>query len=110
MSALQIELQWSCCRFLLVIQDKSAVKMRNSKGCFGSDVVARSIRSHMTQLELFRMQTLTSQPRSSGWLSQPWGNWQWQQLATAADSWIFIDSRTQTRAECNHPLDASMHF
>jgi len=32
----------------------------------------------------------TSQPRSSGWLSQPWGHWQWQQLATAADSWIFI--------------------
>jgi len=25
--ALQIELQWSCCRSLLVIQEKSAVKM-----------------------------------------------------------------------------------
>jgi len=46
---------------------------------------------------------------SSGWLSQPWGHWQWQ-LATAADSWIFIDSRTQTRAECKHPVDAYMHF
>ena len=60
--------------------------------------------------KLFSMQTLPSQPRSSGWLSQPWGHWQWQQLATAADSWIFIDSRTQTRAECKHPVHASMHF
>jgi len=25
--------------------------MKNAKGCFGSDVVARSIRSHMTQLD-----------------------------------------------------------
>jgi len=31
-------------------------------------------------------------------------------LATTADSWIFVDSRTQTRAECKHPVDASMHF
>ena len=46
-----IELQWSCCRFLLVIQEKSAEKMKNAKGCFSSDVVARSIRSHMTQLD-----------------------------------------------------------
>jgi len=28
-SALQIEVQWSWCRFLLVIQEKSAVKMKN---------------------------------------------------------------------------------
>jgi len=25
---------------------------------------------------LFSIQTLASQPRSSGWLSQPWGHWQ----------------------------------
>jgi len=25
--------------------------MKNAKGCFGGDVVARSIRSHMTQLD-----------------------------------------------------------
>jgi len=25
--------------------------MKNAKGCFGNDVVARSIRSHMTQLD-----------------------------------------------------------
>ena len=60
--------------------------------------------------KLFSMQTLASQPRSSGWLLQPWGHWQWQQLATAVDSWIFVDSRTQTRAEYKHPVDASMHF
>jgi len=30
-----------------------AVK-KNAKGCFGSDVVARSIRSHMTQLDTCR--------------------------------------------------------
>ena len=60
--------------------------------------------------KLCSMQTLASQPRSSGWLSQPWGHWQWQQLAVAADSWIFVDSRTQTRAECKHPVDASMQF
>jgi len=28
--------------------------MKNAKGCFGSDVVARSIRSHMTQLDTRR--------------------------------------------------------
>ena len=60
--------------------------------------------------KLFSVQTLASQPRSSGWLSQPWGHWQWQQLTTAANSWIFVDSRTQTRAECKHPVDTSMHF
>jgi len=38
--------------------------------------------------KLFSMQTLASQPRPSDWLSQPWGHWQWQQLATAAHSWI----------------------
>ena len=30
-SALQIKLQWSCCRFLLVIQEKSAVKNEKRK-------------------------------------------------------------------------------
>jgi len=60
--------------------------------------------------KLVSMQTPANQPRSSGWLSQPWGHWQWQQLATAADSRIFIDSGTQTRAECKHPVDASTHF
>ena len=35
-SALQIELQWSCCRFLLVTQEKSTVK--NENDCFCSDV------------------------------------------------------------------------
>ena len=64
------------------------------------------IEEHRTS-QLFSMQTLASQPRSSGWLSQPWGHWQWQQLATAAYSWIFIDSRTQTRAESRHPVYAS---
>ena len=38
--------------------------------------------------------TLASQPRLSGWLSQPWGHWRWQQSAMAADTWIFVDSRT----------------
>jgi len=33
-SALQIELQWSCCRFLLVIQEKSAVKNEKRDGLF----------------------------------------------------------------------------
>jgi len=28
--------------------------MKNAKGCFGSDVVARSIRSHLTQLDTRR--------------------------------------------------------
>jgi len=41
----KIELQWSCCRFLLIIQEKSATKMKNAKGCF--------VRSHMTQLYTF---------------------------------------------------------
>jgi len=49
----KIELQWSCCRFLLIIQEKSATKMKNAKGCFGSEIVAGSIRSHMTQLYTF---------------------------------------------------------
>jgi len=31
-------------------------------------------------------------------------------LRSVADSWIFIDSRTQTRAECKHPINASTHF
>jgi len=65
----------------------------------------KSYRRASNVTKLFSMQTLASQPRSSGWLSKPWGHWQWQ-LATAADSWIFIDSRTQTRAECKHPVDA----
>jgi len=51
-----------------------------------------------------------SQTRSRGWHSQPWGYLQWQQLVMAADSSLSIDSRTQTRAECKHPVDASMHF
>jgi len=51
--------------------------------------------------------TLASQSRSWGWHSQPWGHWQWQQLAKAADSSISIGSRTQTRAESKHPVDAS---
>ena len=33
---------------------KALWKMKNAKGCFGSDVVARSIRSHMTQLDTRR--------------------------------------------------------
>ena len=70
----------------------------------------KSYRRASNVTKLFSMQTLASQPRSSGWLSQPWGHWQWQQLATPADSWIFVDSRTQTRAECKHPVDAFMHF
>jgi len=53
-SALQAERQWSCCRFLLVTQVKSAMKNGKAKGCFGSDVVARSICSHMTQLDTRR--------------------------------------------------------
>ena len=28
----------------------------------------------------------------------------------AADSWILADSRIQTKDECKHPFDASMHF
>ena len=70
----------------------------------------KSYRRASNVTKLCSMQTLASQPRSPGWLSQPWGHWQWQQLATAADSWIFVDSRTQTGAECKHPVDASMHF
>jgi len=31
-------------------------------------------------------------------------------MVAAIGSWIFIDSRTQTRAECKHPVDASMYF
>jgi len=54
-SALHIELQWLRCRFLLVTQEKSSVKrMKHSKGCFGSDVVARRMRSHMTLLDTRR--------------------------------------------------------
>jgi len=33
-SALQIKLQWSCCRFFLVIQEKNAVKNEKRKGLF----------------------------------------------------------------------------
>jgi len=69
----------------------------------------KSYRRALNVTKLFGMQTLASQPRSLGWLSQPWGHWQCQQLA-AADSWIFVDSRTQTRAECKHPIYASMQF
>ena len=29
--------------------EKRCEKMKNAKGCFGSDVVVRSVRSHMTQ-------------------------------------------------------------
>ena len=32
-------------------EEKRCKKMKNAKGCFGSDVVARNIRSHMTQLD-----------------------------------------------------------
>jgi len=53
-SALQIELQWSCCKFLLVTQVKTLWKKKNAKGCFGSYVVALRIRSHMTQLDTRR--------------------------------------------------------
>ena len=31
--------------------EKRCKKMKNAKGCLGSDVVARNIRSHMTQLD-----------------------------------------------------------
>jgi len=41
-------------QLLMVSHEKSAVRMKNAKGCFGSDVVARSIRSHMTQLDTCR--------------------------------------------------------
>ena len=70
----------------------------------------KSYRRASNVTKLCSMQTLASQPRSSVWLLQPWGHWQWQQLAPTADSWIFVDSRTQTRAECKHPVDASMQF
>ena len=70
----------------------------------------KSYRRASNITKLFNIPTLAIQPRSSGWLSQPWGHWQWQQLATAADSWIFIDPRTQTRAECKHAVDTAMHF
>jgi len=33
-NTLQIELQWSCYKFLLVTQEKSAAKKKNAKGCF----------------------------------------------------------------------------
>jgi len=42
-----IKLQWCCCRYLLVIQEKSAVKKWKTQKAVA--VVARSIRSHMTQ-------------------------------------------------------------
>jgi len=70
----------------------------------------KSYRRASNVTKLFSLQTLARQPRSSGWLSQPRGRWQWQQLAAAVDSWIFIDSKTQTRAECKHPIDASVQF
>jgi len=70
----------------------------------------KSYRRASNVTKLFSLQTLASQSTSSGWLSQPWAHSQWQQLATAADSWIFVDSRIQTRAECKHPVDASVHF
>ena len=44
----------------------------------------KSYRRASNVTKLCSMQTLASQPRSSGWLSQPWDHWQWQQLATAA--------------------------
>ena len=31
--------------------EKRCKKMKNAKGCFGSNVVARNIRSHLTQLD-----------------------------------------------------------
>ena len=34
--------------------EKRCEKMKNAKGCFGGDVVARSIRNHMTQLDTHR--------------------------------------------------------
>jgi len=70
----------------------------------------KSCRSASNVTMLVGLQTLASQPRSSGWLSQPRGHWHLWTLATAADSWVFIDWRTQTRAECKHPIDASMYF
>jgi len=58
----------------------------------------QSYRRASNVTKLFSAHTLASQRKSSGCLSQPWGHWQWQQLATAADSWIFVDSRTQTQS------------
>ena len=58
----------------------------------------KSYRRASNVTKLFSMQTLASQPRSSGCLSQPWGRWQWQQLATAADSWIFIDFKNTNQS------------
>ena len=40
----------------------------------------KSYRRASNVTKLCSMQTLASQPRSPGWLSQPWGHWQWQQM------------------------------
>jgi len=48
---------WTAVIFLQVLmdsQEKSAVKMKNAQGCFGSDVVARSTGSHVTQPDTCR--------------------------------------------------------
>ena len=50
-SKLEIELQWSCCKFLWTVGRKTLWNMKNATGCCGSDVVARSMRSHVTQLD-----------------------------------------------------------
>jgi len=41
------------------------------------NLINRSYRRASNVTWLFSMQTLASQPRSSRWLSQPWGYWQW---------------------------------
>jgi len=107
-SALQVELQWSCCKFLWSVRRKALWKMKNAKCCFGSDVVVRSIRNVVTWL----LDTCRWWWRVTSWVrheallqvTMHRGIDGMLIFSSGLCSWINKDSRTCSRRQLSLPM------